>query len=133
MATLPHHECPLHPELTPLDAVRAFRVLAAPSRLRVIRDAEGWPVIPGKLGRVEWHDGAALAVYTDRPRLFARLWSVPGVRRWQVGDQEARGLFPVEALSAVAAVIRARRRRTLSAEAARKRSGLPTVRAVSAA
>jgi hypothetical protein len=62
--------------------------------------------------RVEWHDSAALAVYTDRPRLFARLWGVPGVRRWQVGDQEARGLVPPEALQAVAALIRARRRRT---------------------
>jgi hypothetical protein len=26
------------------------------------------------------HDGTALAVYTGRPRLFARLWAVPGVR-----------------------------------------------------
>jgi hypothetical protein len=103
--------CPLHPEPSPLDAVRAFRALAAPHRYRVIRDAEGWPVIPGKLGRLEWHDGRELAVYTDRPRLIARLWAIPGVRRWQVGDQEARGLFSPEALPAVAALIQARKRR----------------------
>jgi hypothetical protein len=115
MPTLPHDGCPLHREPTPLDAVRAFRALAAPHRFRIIRDVEGWPMIPGKLGRLEWHDGRELAVYTDRPRLFARLWAVPGVRRWQVGDQEARGLFPVEAFPAVAGLIRARRRRRANA------------------
>jgi hypothetical protein len=111
MATIPHP----HPEPTPLDALRIMRTLAAPYRLRVVRDAEGWPVIPGKLGRVEWHDGRDLAVYTDRVRLFARLWGVPGVRRWQVGDQEVRGVFSPEALPAVAALIQARRRRRANA------------------
>ena len=128
-----HHTGPLHGESTPLDAVRVFRALATPSRFRVIRDAEGWPLIPGKFGRLEWHDGDTLAVYTDRPRLFARLWAVPEVRRWQVGDQDARGLLPMEALLAVATLLQARRRRALSPEAARKLSGLPTVRATSAA
>jgi hypothetical protein len=112
MPTLPHAESLLHPEPTPLDAVRAFRALAAPFRFRVIRDVEGWPVIPGKLGRLEWHDGRELAVYTARPRLFAKLWTIPGVRRWQTGDQEVRGLFPVAALPAVTTLSRARRRRT---------------------
>ena len=81
----------------------------------MIRDAEGWPLIPGKLGRLEWHDGTELGVYTDRPRLIARLWTIPGVRRWQVGDQEARGLFPAEARPAVAPLIQARRRRQANA------------------
>jgi hypothetical protein len=53
--------------------------------------------------RVEWHDGSLLAVYTNRPRLFARLWAIPGVRRHQTGDREMRAVFPVEALAAVAA------------------------------
>lgn len=96
---------------TPLEAVRLFHRLATPLRFRVCRDAEGWPVIPGRFGRIEWHDEACLAVYTDRPRLVPRLWAIPGIQRWQVGDQEARGLFPPEALPAVAALIRARRRR----------------------
>jgi hypothetical protein len=64
-------------------------------------------MIPEKLGRFEWHDVPELAVYTDRPRLIVRLWVVPGVRRWQVGDQEARGLFQPATLPAVAALIRA--------------------------
>src|SRR5262245_21179902 len=38
--------------------------LAAPHRYRARLDAEGWPVIPGKLGRLEWHDGDRLAVYS---------------------------------------------------------------------
>ena len=62
-------------------------------------------MIPGKLGHLEWHDGQTLAVYSNRPRVFTRLWAVPGVRRWQVGDQEARSLIPVE-LPEVATLIR---------------------------
>jgi hypothetical protein len=111
MPTVPHVRGPLHPEPSALAAVRELRALAAPLRLRVIRDAEGWPVIPGKLGRLEWHDGLELAVYTDRPRLLARLWALAGVRCWQAGDQEARGLLTAEVLPAVAALIQARRRR----------------------
>jgi hypothetical protein len=102
--------------------------LASPFRYRVRLDPEGWPIIPGRYGRLEWHDGRSLAAYTDLPRLFARLWALPGVRRWQVGDQEARALVPVEQLPQAAALIQARRRRQLTSEAARKRSGLPTVR-----
>jgi hypothetical protein len=118
---------------TPLSPAAMFRTLAAPSRFRVRTDAEGFPVMPGRLGRIEWHDGATLAVCTDRPRLFARLWALPHVRRWQVGDQEVRGLISVSALPTVADLIQARRWRTLSSEVARKRSGLPTVRASSVA
>jgi hypothetical protein len=42
----------------------------APQRFRVIRDPEGWPVIPRKRGRIEWHDERAVAVYSDRSRLW---------------------------------------------------------------
>ena len=63
-------------------------------------------------GQIEWFDGRDLAVYTNRPRLFAKVWSVPGVRRHQTGDSEMRAVFPPEALQQVATVIRARRKRT---------------------
>jgi hypothetical protein len=96
-------------------------------------DGEGWPVIPARLGWIEYHDGAELAVYSDRPRVFARLWAVPGVRRWQVGDQEARWLFPPQTLQAVAGVIGARRRRSLSPEAACQKGAGTAYRATSAA
>jgi hypothetical protein len=39
-----------------------------------------------------------------------RIWAVPGVRRHQTGDGEMRAIVPIEALGAVAAIIRARRR-----------------------
>jgi hypothetical protein len=83
------------------------------------------------LGQIESHDAQALAVYTTRPRVFARLWAVPGVRRWQTGAGEMRALFPPERFAEVATGIGARRRRLLTPEAAGKRSGLSTVRGTS--
>ena len=105
---------------------RAFaelRAIAEPHRLRVRADAEGFPMIPGRYGRIEGPGGSELAVYCDRPRLFRRIWSVPGVRRHQTGDTEMRALFLPEAIEPVAALIRARRRRRgrpMSPEAAQK-------------
>lgn len=112
-------------------AIQRLRVLAQPHRLRVEPDAEGFPVIPGRYGQIEWFDENDLAVYTDRPRQFARLWAIPGVRRHQTGDTEMRAVFPPEALLKVARVIKARRRRTLSPEEARRRGFKPTHRATS--
>lgn len=135
------------------EQARAFthlRELAKPHRLRVHADAEGWPVIPGRYGQIEWYcDGEdcaarvggfcplprqlALAVYTDRPRLFQKLWAIPGVKRHQTGDDEMRAVFPPEALEQVASVIRARRKRTLAPEAARKLGAGTAYRATSGA
>jgi hypothetical protein len=120
-------------------AFATLRALARPFRFRVLPDAEGFPIIPGRLGAVEWYcDGRdchgdplpgtlALAVWTDRPRLFRKLWAIPGVRRWQTGDAEMRAVFPAEPpiLEAIAAIIRARRRKVVSAEHLQKlRRGL---------
>jgi hypothetical protein len=96
-------------------AAEQLRALAKPHRLRVRLDGEGFPVIPARYGQIEWFDGADLAVYTTRPRLFARIWAIPGVRRHQTGDTEMRAVFPPSALTHVALVIRARRRRTQAA------------------
>ena len=71
-----------------------IRSLAEPGRYRVVADPEGWPIIPGRLGQVEHFDGVQLAVYTERPRLHAKLWAIPNVRRWQTGDREMRAVFP---------------------------------------
>jgi hypothetical protein len=122
------------------EQTRAFvwlRELAKLNRFRLQADAVGFPVIPGKYGQIEWYcDGKdcaarfggfcalprqlALAVHTNRPRLFEKLWAIPGVKRHQTGEQEMRAVFPPEALEQVAAVIKARRRRTLSPQAARR-------------
>jgi hypothetical protein len=96
-------------------------MLAAPFRYRGAQDAEGWPVIPGRYGRLEYHDETALAVYSTRPRVFARLWAVAGVRRWQVGDQEVRGLVrglvPFARLPDVATLIHVYRQRPATSAA----------------
>ena len=91
---------------------RAFtqiRNLACPLRLRVITNAEGYPAIPGRYGRVEWFNGRDLAVYCDHARLFAKIWAIPGVHRHQTGDHEMRAILPPETLEQVATVIRAKR------------------------
>ena len=121
------------------DAFAQLRRLATPARLRVRPDAEGWPVIPGRLGQIEYYDGRDLAAFTDRPRLHAKLWAIPGMRRHQTGDQEMRALFPPEALELVAGVIRARRRpvrvmtpaRLASLATAREKARAPCPRATS--
>src|SRR5436309_10137787 len=126
-------------------AVEQLRALAKPYRLRVQVDAEGFPIIPGGYGQIEWHcDGVnccwscslpgqlGLAVHTDRPRLFEKLWAIPGVRRHQTGDTEMRAVLPPEALEQVARVIKARRKRTLAREEARRRGFKPTHSATSA-
>ena len=98
-----------------------FRAVVRPFRLRVVTDVEGFPVIPGRYGQIEWYcDGVdcwscplpgelALAVYSDHPKVFAKLWVIPGVRPRQTGDLEMRAVFPLEALEQVVVVIRAKR------------------------
>ena len=119
-------------------AAQQLRALAKPYRFRVQVDAEGFPFISGRYGQIEWHcEGEncwscslpgqlALAVYSDRPRLFGKLWAIPGVRRHQTGDSEMRAVFPPDSLELVALVIKARRRRSLSPAEARRRGFKPT-------
>ena len=93
-------------------ATEQLRALAKPYRFRVQSDVEGFPIITGRYGQIEWFDGRDLAVYTNRPRLFARLWAISGVRRHQTGDAAMRATFAPEALEEVATVIQARQKRT---------------------
>ena len=86
---------------------------------RVKDDGEGWPHVPGTMGRVEsGADGATLWVYTDRPRLMPKLRAIPGLTAYQVGDHEARFRVDdsVTGLSRALATIRARKRRQYSPE-----------------
>src|SRR5437867_3763627 len=106
-------------------ALGQLRALTTQPRFRVVIDEEGFPYIPGRSGRIEWFDGRDLAASSDRPRVFVKLWAIPGVRRYQTGDTEMRALFPLEALEQVAGVIKARRRRALSPEEARRRGFKP--------
>ena len=101
------------------------KFMALTTGYAVTTDAEGWPTIPGKYGRIEWYcDGDchacphpsqfALAVYTDRRLIRGRLLGIPGVKAHQTGDTELRAVFLPDALPAVAKVIRARRKRRAS-------------------
>jgi hypothetical protein len=94
-----------------------LRAVAGP--YRVTQDIEGWPVIEGRLGRIEWSSPmlgmlTTLAVFTDRRRMHAKILAIPAIQRHQTGDEELRAVFPSSALPAVASVIRARRKRTVS-------------------
>jgi hypothetical protein len=72
--------------------------------------------IPCKHGHISIHGLDSLAAYCDRPRIFAGLLAVPGVRVHQRGDSELTVTFAPGRLPAVAAVLKARKRRTLSPE-----------------
>jgi hypothetical protein len=125
------------------NAFSQVQTVAAPFRFRIRADPGDFPIIPGRYGQIEWFcDGVdchscplprqfTLAVYSDRPRLFQKLWAIPGVTRYQTGDQEMRAVFPPEALDQVAQVIKARRKRALTPEEARRRGFKPTPRATS--
>jgi hypothetical protein len=94
-------------------------------RARVKTDAEGWPTVPGRYGTVEWFcDGVdchscplpgvpALAVFTTGRYTIPKLAAIPGVKRHQLGDGEARLVFAAEhpIIEAVLRVIGPRIRR----------------------
>lgn len=116
-----------------LDAAERFAVaVAGLGSVRVTADAEGWPIVPGRLGAIEWAcdgldchgcrlPGFVLAVSTTRRRLHRPLLGNPGVVRHQRGTDELRAVFAPDpaTLQLVARVIRPRRRRVLSSAAAR--------------
>ena len=125
------------PTLEQQRAALRLGALASPHRFRVVADPEGFPIILGRYGQIEWYcDGVrcwscalrgqfALAVYTDRPRLFEKVWAIPGVKRHQTGATAMRAVFPPEALEQVAAAIKARHKRALSKDEARRRGFKP--------
>jgi len=97
-----------------------FRSVVAPLRLRVVADAEGFPIAPGRYGQVEWHAEGVVAIYSQTVRMLAKLLGIPGIRRHQTGDREFRLLLAVEKgrenppLGAVARLLRVRTRHALS-------------------
>jgi hypothetical protein len=94
-------------------------LLAIAGGYRVELDAEGWPMVPGRLSRIEYHDDTDVAVFTNRRRLHARLLAIPSIQPHQTGDEELRAVFPSQALPQVAKTINARRKRAVSAASLR--------------
>jgi len=62
---------------------------------RVELDAEGWPIVPGRLGRIEYHDDTHVVVFTNCRRLHARLLAIPSIQRHQTGDEELRAAVSI--------------------------------------
>jgi len=81
-------------------AVETFsRLMAAVPglRARITVNSEGWPLVQGRYGRLEWrgepetgHDlgSPRIYAYTGRKRILFKLQAVPGVRPCQTGDDE---------------------------------------------
>jgi hypothetical protein len=122
-----------------------FRGIIVPvlgPRVRLLADPEGWPLVPARLGRLEWRGlapaGRVARVYafTDRRRMIRPLLAIPDVHRCQTGDGEATVWIAAEdtaALRAVAQLLRTRIRRTPETGASPERmaalragSGAPT-------
>jgi len=79
---------------------------------RVIADDWGWPISPGRHGRLEHLGAGQLAAFTEGRQIRARLLAIPGVTRHQVGDTELRVLLAPSAVPAVAKLLRCHRKRT---------------------
>jgi hypothetical protein len=107
-------------ELRPeVDAFQRIIHAALGPRARVMRDAEGWPLVPARYGNLhwrgcEWRTGEARVwAFTDRARLVTKLLAIPGVHRWQTGDTEAAAWIRAAdavTIRAVAALLKTRRR-----------------------
>ena len=95
---------------------------AAKYRLKVRREEDGEPVIPGNFGRLYQHDAETLGLMflPGRPRLWPharRKLETAGLTIWQNGDDEGSALFdPANTVQArlTLKVIRAKPRRTPS-------------------
>src|SRR5215471_17088775 len=66
-------------------------------RARITVDSDGWPLVRGRYGRLEWRGepepgqeprSPRIYAYTDRKRILFKLSAVPGVRPCQIGDDE---------------------------------------------
>jgi hypothetical protein len=107
-----------------------FRAIIRPAlgpRARVTLAPEGWPMVPGRYGHLEWRGveaGAGPArrdrrvyAFTGRARMIAKLYALRGVHRWQMGDAEA-GVWiaadAVEGLRGAARLLQTRIRRPSS-------------------
>ena len=78
--------------------------------------------IPCARGHIWVWGEKLLAAYCNRPRLFAQLWAIPGVQRYQTGDREVNVKFPPEALDQVLELLQPRRKTRYSPEERSRRA-----------
>src|SRR5512135_528800 len=70
--------------------------------------------IPCKYGQIYLHGTDTLGAYASGRLITGRLAALPGVRVHQRGDTEVTVVFPPERFSAVADLLRARKRRCVA-------------------
>ena len=99
-------------------AVETFsRLIAAVPglRARITVDSEGWPLVQGRYGRLEWRGrpepgqesrSPRIYAYTDRKRILFKLSAVPGVRPCQTGEDEGAVSMPATDRGAILACAR---------------------------
>lgn len=104
------------------EAFRGHMVSALGPQARLIRDAEGWPMAPGRYGRLKWRGAEATSEHrlyacTETRTMASKLRAIPGLHPQQVGDQEAAFWLRADdgyAIRLVARLLRLRRRRASS-------------------
>lgn len=78
--------------------------------------------IPCRRGHIWVWGKNMLAAYCNRPRLFTKLWAIPGVQRYQTGDDEINVKFPPELLDQIAEFLQAKKKRRLTPEQIQKQT-----------
>lgn len=94
--------------------VATRELTAAAKGYRVIPDGEGWPMTPGRYGKLEHLGRGQLAAFTHARLIRRRLCALPGVTVSQRGDEELRVLLTPAAILAVARLLRCFKRRVAS-------------------
>jgi hypothetical protein len=72
--------------------------------------------IPAAYGWIGVHSETELLAYSRTNRLLARFRQIPGAKHFKLGDKEFSVVFSPAALTEVATILRAQKRRTLSPE-----------------
>ncbi len=78
--------------------------------------------IPCRYGFISVHGHETLAAYTGRSKMATKIVAMNGVKVYQRGDKEARVLFTIDRLDAIADLLKAKRRVRLSPEERARRS-----------
>jgi hypothetical protein len=99
-----------------LRAVAGKRYRVEYEASRIGRAEDPWLlIIPCRYGHVYPHSADLLGVAIDSRILGRKLAKLPGVEIWQEGADGMNLVFPPERFAAVAAIVRPKRRRQLSA------------------
>jgi hypothetical protein len=95
-----------------------FRTVLDPtSRIEPSKKERAWLVrIPAHFGWISVHSENELLAYCRTNRLLARFRQIPGAKHFKLGDTEFLVVFNPAALTEVATLLKARKKRQISAE-----------------